>query len=111
MLLAPGALLWIVLTGLAALSPGASGRIVWFVLLVVASSVLSVVAYSRIRKSTTRRMRWLWFLAALALLVAPSDPAAHSFGSMAAEEWCESEPGGRGYSGNRPPEAAPMICR
>ena len=72
---------------------------------------MSVVAYSRIRKSAARRRRWMWFVAALMLLAAASGPAVLSFGTAVAEEWCESEPGGRGYAGNKPPEAAPMICR
>jgi cell division protein FtsW (lipid II flippase) len=104
-------LLWIVVAGIAAFCPGASGKTAWFFLLAAASIALSVVAYLRIRRSTTRRMRWMWFLMALALHAAASYPAALSFGSMAAEEWCESEPGGRGYAGTKPLEAAPMICR
>jgi chromate transport protein ChrA len=110
-ILAPGILLWVVLAGLSAFSPGASSRNGWLVVLVAAASGLSVVAYLRIGKSATRRLRWLWFSTALILVVAASYPAVMSFGGAIAEEWCESQPGGRGYAANESPEDAPLLCR
>jgi chromate transport protein ChrA len=110
-ILAPGILLWVVLAGLSALSPGASSRNGWLVVLVAAASVLSVVAYIRIGKAATSHLRWLWFSTALALVLAASCPAVMSLGGAVAEEWCESQPGGRGYVGNESPEDAPLVCR
>ena len=111
MILAPGIVLWVVLAGLSALSPGASPRNAWLVVLVAAASALSVVAYLRIGKAATMRLRWFWFCSAVALVVAASCPAVMSFGGAVAEEWCESQPGGRGYAGKASPQDAPMICR
>jgi chromate transport protein ChrA len=108
---APGILLWVVLAGLSALSASASTRNGWLAVLLTAASGLLVVAYLRIGKSATRRVRWLWFSTALILVVAASCPAVMSFGGAVAEEWCESQPGGRGYAGNESPEDAPLLCR
>jgi hypothetical protein len=72
---------------------------------------VSVVAFMRIRKAATRHLRWLWFSTALALVLAASCPAVMSLGGAVAEEWCESQPGGRGYVGNESPEDAPLVCR
>jgi hypothetical protein len=110
-ILTPGTLFWIVLAGLSALSPGCSPRNGWLVVLVAAASGLSVVAYVRIGKSATRRLRWLWFSTSLILVVAASYPAVTAFGGAVAEEWCESQPGGRGYAGNESPEDASLVCR
>lgn len=110
-ILVPGILLWVVLAGLSALSPGASPRNGWLVVLVSAASALSVVAFMRTRKAATRHLRWLWFSTALALVLAASCPAGVSLGGAVADEWCESQPGGRGYLGNESPEDAPSLCR
>lgn len=53
--LAPGILLWVLLAGLSALSPGTSPRNGSLVVLVAAASVLSVVAFMRMRKAATRQ--------------------------------------------------------
>jgi hypothetical protein len=61
-------------------------------------------------KAATRHRRWLWFSTAMALVLAASCPAVRSLGGAVAEEWCESQPGGRGYAGNQSPGDAPLLC-
>jgi hypothetical protein len=55
--LTPGILLWVLLDGLSTLSPGPSPGNGWLVVLVAAASVLSVVAFMRIRKAATGLFR------------------------------------------------------
>lgn len=84
--------------GLAALVPA--------VLYLGAGALLVVVLRTR-----TARASWWWTAAFALVVVAASAPAVAVATAAVSGELCETQPGGRGYAGDLPPEAAPAICR
>lgn len=71
----------------------------------------AAVAFHRMLFSRTVSTTWRWALLSILVTVAASTPATWILGTAVVDEWCESEPGGRGYSGEASLAAIPAFCR
>lgn len=81
---------------------------VWIYLPFLASLLASVVTWRAMKRAETNRKAWAMCLCTVALLFIAASPPFYSLSKGAAEELCESSPGGRGYSGAS--YEAPGIC-
>lgn len=71
----------------------------------------AAVAFHRMRLSRTGSTTWRWALVFILVTIAASIPATWTLGTAVVDEWCESEPGGRGYSGEATLAEIPAFCR
>ncbi len=62
-------------------------------------------------RAKTNRQAWAMSLCTVALLLIAASPPVYGLTMGFTDEWCESQPGGRGYSGHLAPEESPAVCR
>jgi cation transport ATPase len=110
-LLALSSAVWTAAVTASALAPGAS---LWQAvppLLVVLGYVLAIAAFVKMVRSRTRRSACLWSAAAVGLVLVASFPSTWTILELFFDEWCETEPGGRGFQGVTALEEIPAVCR
>lgn len=110
-LLALSSAVWTAAVAASAFAPGAS---LWQAvppLLVVIGYVLAVVAVVQVGRSRTRRSAWLWAAAAVGLVLVASLPSTWTILQLFFDEWCETQPGGRGYQGVTALKDNRAVCR
>ncbi|MFJ6416363.1 hypothetical protein [Paeniglutamicibacter sp. NPDC091659] len=71
----------------------------------------AALMFHRMLRSTTVRKTWLWSTLFIVVVGAASTPAVWVAAEAVAEEWCESQPGGRGYTSNATIAEIPRACR
>lgn len=71
----------------------------------------AAVAFHRMLLSRTGSTTWRWALVFILVTVAASTPATWTLSAAVVDEWCETEPGGRGYSGDATLAEIPAFCR
>ena len=89
---------------------GATGSQATMFLPFLAAAFAAVATGVLMRQAATNRRAWAMSLCTVTLLLIAASPPVLSFSKAAAEELCESAPGGRGYPGTTAPDAAPGIC-
>jgi hypothetical protein len=110
-LLALSSAVWTAAVAASAFAPGAS---LWQAvppLLVVFVYVLAVAAFVKVGRSRTRRSARLWAVAVVGLVLVASLPSTWTILQLFFDEWCETQPGGRGYQGVTALEEIPAVCR
>ncbi|MBD7994634.1 hypothetical protein H9639_04920 [Arthrobacter sp. Sa2CUA1] len=75
----------------------------------LAAALAAIVTGVLMKRATTNRRAWALSLCTVVLLLVAASPPVYSLSKAAAEELCESAPGGRGYPGPAATEA-PGIC-
>jgi hypothetical protein len=103
-------MLWVVLVTAAAVSSGSFVGLVPAVV-VLLGYALAAGAFVRMRKSGSKRSKRIWAVVAVALGLAASVPALWLLIQLFLDEWCESQPGGRGYGNISSLEEIPAACR
>lgn len=98
--------LWSFITG-----TGANARQALQFMPFVAMYLAAVLTTVAIRRCATSGRAWLWAGATVVLLLAASTPLTVAAGKAVAEEWCEGQPGGRGYGNIQSLDQIPRICR
>lgn len=79
---------------------------------ILAAFAGAVGTYILLRRRTAAGSSWLWAVLTVALLLLAAAPAVVGLGGAFLSEWCEAEPGGRGYYGPlTSPDDIPVLCR
>ncbi|WP_312182067.1 hypothetical protein [Arthrobacter sp.] len=76
----------------------------------LASALAAIATGVLMKRAPTDRRAWVLSLCTVVLLLLAASAPVLSFSKAAAEEFCESAPGGRGYPGTAAPEETPSIC-
>ena len=69
-----------------------------------------LVMLSKMLRSTAVHKTWLWATLFIVIVCTASTPAVWATAVAVAEEWCESQPGGRGYASNGFIAEIPLAC-
>jgi membrane protease YdiL (CAAX protease family) len=105
-------LLWVTVGSLQSFirGTGITGAQTIMVLPFAAAALGAVVTGVLMKRAKTNRRAWAMALCTSALLLVAAFPPAYILTMTIAEELCESQPGGRGYSGPLTPEESPAVC-
>ncbi|MBD8042637.1 hypothetical protein H9638_02305 [Arthrobacter sp. Sa2BUA2] len=76
----------------------------------LAAALAAVVTGVLMKRAATDRRAWALSVCTVVLLLVAASAPVISFSKAAAEEFCESAPGGRGYAETAAPEETPGIC-
>ncbi|MFF5790625.1 hypothetical protein ACFY5D_01110 [Paeniglutamicibacter sp. NPDC012692] len=85
------------------------GNALPFLMLPLVYSAAAVMFYKMLRCRTFRKT-WLWATLFIVVVGAASTPAVWATTGAVVEEWCESQPGGRGYPSNASSTEVPRAC-
>ncbi|GAA1496203.1 hypothetical protein [Paeniglutamicibacter kerguelensis] len=91
--------------------PYGAGKIVLLLQIIPIAYAAAAMAFYRMLRNTTVRKTWLRATFFIVIVSATSTPATWVATEAVVDEWCESQPGGRGYTSTASATEIPLPCR